>query len=365
MRTVDLARQENLCISCGVCKNLCPAGCISWQRRTGLYSPLVDTEKCIGCGICAQVCPGLSEEYELKKDLIDTVMGNVSAAYNAWSKDAVIRHVSGSGGVVSTLISTLLKKNIYDSAFCVDSYDYHEQLRTNMVCAEEIPSDWENSTTPKSRYLPVSHENAIAYIKENPGKRIIFIGTSCAVRAIRKALRFCHADPENYLFIGLFCDKVFNYCITDYIQNELCQGKQLSQLHFKNKESGGWPGNMKLFFSDGSYTFLDKEERSKVKDYFMPERCLYCADKLNVNADISVGDNYTDQDSSPLGSNSVLIRTEAGAHAWARANNELVFNAFEKEKLISETGFCQKDNWERGFAAERAFRIDDGQPVGL
>lgn len=71
-------------------------------------------------------------------------------------------------------------------------------------------------------------------------------------------------------------------------------------FNFKNKDSGGWPGNMKFYFSDGKCVFKNKSERVKIKDYFKPERCVYCVDKLNVFADISLGDNYTDQNSSSL-----------------------------------------------------------------
>ena len=80
---------------------------------------------------------------------------------------------------------------------------------------------------------------------------------------------------------------------------------------------------MKLFPEDGKPFFVSCSERAKAKDYFMPERCLYCVDKLNVSADISLGDNYTGINSSELGSNSVIIRTDVGAKAWCAAQDKL------------------------------------------
>ena len=53
------------------------------------------------------------------------------------------------------------------------------------------------------------------------------------------------------------------------------------------------------------------------------ERCLYCIDKLNQFADISVGDNYTGRHSSPKGSNSVIIRTRRGEQAWESAERAI------------------------------------------
>lgn len=314
---ISVTTEWNLCSGCGVCVGICPKHCIGWKREAGMYQPVIDQNSCIFCGMCTSVCPGLKHRYDELPDCV-AVQGNVLLSCNAWSKSVDVRHISASGGVVSTLVCQLLEDETYDIAFLVDSYDYHQQLSTKPVAAQEM-KDVVASSYPKSRYLPVSHENAIAYVKNNRAKKVIFIGTSCAVRGFESAVEKLHLPRENYLLIGLFCDRVFNYNVIDYYQQPaFCGDKKLENLHFKNKESGGWPGNMKFFFSDGSTAYQDKSERAKVKDYFMPERCLYCIDKLNVCADISLGDNYTQQDSSSLGSNSVIIRTERGLAAWER-----------------------------------------------
>lgn len=315
---ISVTTEWNLCSGCGVCVGICPKHCIEWKREAGMYQPVINQNSCISCGSCASICPGLKHQYEKLSDRA-AVQGNVLLSCNAWSKSSAVRHISASGGVVSTLVQQLLELGTYDIAFLVDSYDYHQQLSTKPVTIQEM-KDVVSSSYPKSRYLPVSHENAIAYVKNNRAERVIFVGTSCAVRGFKSAVEKLHLPGENYLLIGLFCDRVFNYNVMDYYQQTaFCGEKKLENLHFKNKESGGWPGNMKFFFSDGSTAYQDKSERAKVKDYFMPERCLYCIDKLNVCADISLGDNYTQQDSSPLGSNSVIIRTEQGLAAWERA----------------------------------------------
>ncbi len=314
---ISITTEWNLCSGCGVCVGICPKHCIEWKREAGMYQPVINQNSCISCGSCASVCPGLKHQYEKLPDRA-AVQGNVLLSCNAWSKSSDVRRISASGGVVSTLVHQLLESGIYDIAFLVDSYDYHQQLSTKPVTIQEM-KDVVSSSYPKSRYLPVSHENAIAYVKNNRMKRVIFVGTSCAVRGFKSAVKKLHLPEENYLLIGLFCDRVFNYNVMAYYQQPaFCGEKKLENLHFKNKESGGWPGNMKFYFSDGSIAYQDKSERTKVKDYFMSERCLYCIDKLNVCADISLGDNYTQQDSSPLGSNSVIIRTEQGLAAWER-----------------------------------------------
>lgn len=315
--------QADLCCGCGVCMGICPKDCISWNRENGLYVPRIDTELCVECGLCAAVCPGLGHPYEPAATAAETVIGTALACYNAWSRDPELRHVSASGGVVSTIIRELLAAEAYEGAFCLDSYDYRNQMKTRLYTAEEVAACWNQSNAPKSRYLPVSHENAVAYMTGHRDARLIFVGTSCAIRGLQAVVEKLKLNRDNYLLIGLFCDKVFNYNVLSYWQNRYCGGNTLTALHFKNKESGGWPGDMK-FFPDGQNPFyVSLNDRAKAKAYFMPERCLYCVDKLNACSDISLGDNYTGKDESKLGSNSVIIRTQSGAEAWAAAKDKL------------------------------------------
>ena len=331
--TVNKTLQADLCCGCGICKGICPRGCIFWDRKNGLYVPQIDKKSCVNCGLCASVCPGLGHLYETAATAAETVTGPVLDSCTAWSRDPQLRHVSASGGVVSTLIRTLLERGAYDGAFCLDSYDYRQQLKTRLYTAEEVAACWNNSNAPKSRYLPVSHENAVAYMKQNRSDRLILVGTSCCIRGLQAAVERLKLDREQYLFIGLFCDKVFNYNVLAYWQDRYCGGNTVTALHFKNKESGGWPGDMK-FFPDGQDPFyVPLNDRAKAKAYFMPERCGYCVDKLNAYADISLGDNYTGQDESELGSNSVIIRTKRGAFAWNVAKDTLEIRNINIEQI--------------------------------
>lgn len=315
--TVKAVVETNLCISCGVCKNVCMHKAITYVRNNGMYHPQINEEKCTRCGVCADVCPGLGFDYAEGGAPIEAARGKHISSFNAWSKNENIRHKSASGGIVSTIVSQLLLIGKYDCVFSVGSYDYSTQLSTTKVTSSDIGQDIAETKYPKSRYLPVSHENAVSFILGNRDARVIIIATSCAVRGLLSVIEKFKLDRDNYLFVGLFCERVFNYNVYDYYRSDrFCNGKQLEELHFKNKESGGWPGNMKFMFSDGTFAYHDKNNRAGMKDYFMPERCLYCIDKLNTQADISLGDNYTERDDSPLGSNSVVLRTQRGVEAW-------------------------------------------------
>lgn len=328
MGTIHTTVANNLCISCGVCKAICPKECIEWKKEGGMYLPRIDGQACVNCGLCGAVCPGLGHGYDTKETAQATVSGEALQCFNTWSRNPKLRHVSASGGVISTMIRLLLEKGSYDGAFCLDSYDYRHQLKTRLCTARDFLEP-ETTNGPKSRYLPVSHENAVAYMKENPEKRLILVGTPCAVRALQSAARKLRRNREQDLYIGFICDRVFNYNVLPYFEDTYASGKQLQALHFKNKESSGWPGDMKFFPQDGTPFYVPLEERVKAKAYFGAERCLYCVDKLNATADLCVGDNYTGQNSSELGTNSVIIRTALGLQAWEQAAEGLEMHPVE------------------------------------
>ena len=108
-----------------------------------------------------------------------------------------------------------MRSGEYDAAFMLDTYDYHRQLYTSPIFKDTF-INWDNSSFQKSRYLPVSHEKAVCYIKEDEDKKAIFIGTSCAIRGLQNVISSLNRSVNNYLFIGLFCDRVFNYNIVNY-----------------------------------------------------------------------------------------------------------------------------------------------------
>ncbi len=45
---------KNLCVSCGVCKKVCPKKAIDIFK--GVYAKC-NEELCVGCGICVKNCP--------------------------------------------------------------------------------------------------------------------------------------------------------------------------------------------------------------------------------------------------------------------------------------------------------------------
>lgn len=313
-KTIQETLDKKLCCSCGICAGVCSKGSIYMSVNNGRLYPVLDTNLCVDCGICYNVCPGkdvLKEKLRSKEELI----GNLKEQWTGYVKDD--RHLlqTASGGVCTWLIKQLLENKLFDVVYVVDTFNYSKYVKTVQRSALE-----DIDKVGRSRYVPISQEDAALFMIKNKSKRVILVGTSCAVRGFRNVIERYHLDADNYLLIGLFCDKMMNYRVWDYFakkQNNV--SGQLNSLFFRTKEKSGWPGDMKLAFEQDNL-FLEKRERMAVKDFFCNERCLYCMDKLNVYSDIALGDNYTGKNLYGMGSSNILIRTRQGETAFKKVD---------------------------------------------
>ena len=53
--------QNELCVGCGICIDVCPHAAISMTVRDGRFIPFIDTDLCYnnkGCHRCMDACPG-------------------------------------------------------------------------------------------------------------------------------------------------------------------------------------------------------------------------------------------------------------------------------------------------------------------
>lgn len=329
---INFTTENNLCISCGICGGVCSRGCINYRQKDGLNIPFVN-EECTQCGMCLKVCPGKGRDYTQEtseKSTEDFWFGGYKRIYSANSNDKKLLQNAVSGGVVTEIVKSCLKNKKYDAAFLVNSHQYGEgKLGVKKYELDDIDN---LARTQKSRYLPVSHEETVRYMLSNREKKLIIVATSCCVQGILNVINSYKLKRENYLFIGLFCDKTMSFNVVRYFDN-FDLTKKLNKLFFRTKEVGGWPGGVQLEWEDGSISNLKNTERMKVKEYFEPERCMYCLDKLNRYADISVGDNYTGENSSVNGSNSVIIRTEIGEKVWKLIESRVVVHEAKEEDI--------------------------------
>lgn len=352
---------EGLCIGCGICAGVCPNQCIDLLLKNGQSVINIADNKCTECGLCRRVCPQAGFDYTRYNVSADNFwFGNYMQLFTAQCYDKEILKRSTSGGVVTQLVQKLLEDGYYDSVFTVGSYCHRE-----LTCAENFSSVGDLKNTPKSRYIMVSHENTIRYMKMNKEKRIIIIATPCAVHGLISAIDLLKLNRDNYLLIGLFCDKTMTNEVFYYFEDIFSKGvTKLDKIHFRTKDVGNWPGGVRLFWEDGTCTDLSNKERMAVKEYFQPEGCLYCLDKLNFFADISVGDNYTGANTDIMGTSSVILRSQLAVDIWEQYKGYFIFSP-EKQENIFNSQKIQMRKRNLAYALYRGIRYNLPEGVSL
>ena len=336
------------CVSCRICAAVCPADCIHFERRSGYYLPIVNEAACLHCGKCVRVCYGQVKTHSVP-------FAAPRRALTAQAKDEELLMRATSGGVVTAMVERLLRDGVYDNAYLVEGFDDKYQLSTR----EFLPGE-DLAPTQKSRYVPVSQQKAVSGILAHPERRSIYVGCACAVYGLLEAMKLSGANREHVLIIGLFCDRGLTYSFYDYFRTrfpkKIMKSGQLTEVYFRDKRAGGWPGNMRFTFADGSSMDVSAKERMIVKDFFRMRRCVECDDKFNRQADISVGDNYTGQNSDKRGTSSLLLYTERGTAAWEHCADAFVTAPSSAEEICKS----QHVKWEETFGCTK-----DGKKADL
>ena len=341
-KNVQKVLDDNLCSSCGVCAANCPKNCVGFNLKNGVNTLEIDNNACVNCGICMKVCPiNQINDYDKEKNTVEEyLLGDYKKIVCAKSKNKALLDNATSGGAVTQLVLALLNDEEYDCAFMVSDYCYDEPIKT-----KEFRKGDSLEKTQKSRYLTVSHENTVRYMLKNPKEKLIIIGTGCALQGIINTINLKKLNRDNYFLIGLFCDKTMSYGVIDYFkEHPVNKSRTISEFYFRSKAAGGWPGNVLIRYSDGSSEELPNTERMKVKEYFMPERCLYCLDKLNRNSDIAVGDNYVRDNSDKEGVSSCIIRTQRGSDVWENYKGLFEWHEDTADDIKKSQHLSQKKN---------------------
>jgi coenzyme F420 hydrogenase subunit beta len=217
-----------------------------------------------------------------------------------------IARICQDGGVVTTLFSFALEKNLIDAALVTGTNPQQPfypipRIATN---SQEILG------AAGSKYVCSLSPLTLASDAKKQGKtRVAFVGTPCQVQALR---RLQMVDPEKYGFVefsvGLMCSGCFNYeLISEFVQEKLgINPHSIVKMNIKQKL---------LITTESGVTTIPLSEAKQYKR----RSCEVCRDFSSELADISVGGLGLD------GWTFTVVRSEKG--------KELFWNA-EKAGLL-------------------------------
>ena len=193
--------ERGLCNQCGACVAICKQEAIKIAcNENGEYIPIVDDKRCSNCGICYEICPGHSVDFiSLKESLFgshseDPLTGYIRSCYITYSKDAVIRRSSSSGGTAIALLIHALENDIIDGALIV-RFSKEDPLVPEIIVAR---SKEEILSASGSKYFPVPLLTGLKEILLNDGRYAV-VGLPCHIHALRKIQKVDKRNNSGHL----------------------------------------------------------------------------------------------------------------------------------------------------------------------
>jgi coenzyme F420 hydrogenase subunit beta len=349
-KTVEIITEEYLCNSCGACSLICPANAIQFKETVGGYLfPTIDWDRCMNCGLCIAVCPGVHFGETLTAKLPDDpFVGHTDHCFvGRAANDEVFRN-SQSGGVVTALLLDALRVGHIDAAL-VTIMEVGPEPRPTALLAK---TKEQVIAAQKSKYSPVALLEALKQAHDQDLKLGV-VGLPCQLHGL---YNICDLQPslrEKISFkIGLICDRIMSAAAIDYLIQAARLNEQVRMLLFRDKSAGGYPGSVRVLGDRGSDTVLPSSVRLEIKDVFTPPRCRLCFDKMNVFADVTVGDPWGVSGAHrSIGESAVVCRNEIGSRIVTRAirRNTLMLRPIECGEVVEGQKIEQRRSSWRGY----------------
>ena len=284
---------EYLCSGCGTCNAVCTKSAISMVvSNMGWLHANIDEAKCIDCGLCLKVCPKNNVFNDAKEVSVKKIVGNYINCYIGRSLNKTIYSKAQSGGIVTSLLMYLFKKQMVDAAV-VSVMDYGNGVPTTNYKIVTNPNDLLQSQ--KSIYTPVDPVSASSNLKRY--ESVAVVGIPCQIQGFTNLQKIGKCKNIKYK-IGLICDKVESGLFANALIGSKFSKKNLKLCYrMKGKLNDGTINSYKnapivIDFDNGKQVTIPNLKRFVLKDMFTLPTCRICFDKLNTFADIVCGDPW-------------------------------------------------------------------------
>lgn len=215
---------KSMCCGCGACHQACPCSCIKLIADSeGFLYPEVEKSSCIDCGLCEKVCPMLNPGVESQTE-------RVFATINP---DDEVRDKSSSGGVFSQLAQSVISDGgvVFGARF----NEYFGVMHSSTESLDGV-AEFRGSKYLQSE-IGECYKEAEALLKQ--GRRVLFSGTPCQIRALKCYLR---RDYDNLLLVDSICHgvpspKVWQHHLKE-VGKEVGEGAAICGVNFRDKRSG-------------------------------------------------------------------------------------------------------------------------------
>jgi coenzyme F420-reducing hydrogenase beta subunit len=321
----DIVR-SGLCIGCG--------GCVARAERAGPRMGLDRYGQYRPMGPLAwfgrrspefsRICPfspSARNEDELAAELFPetghrhALLGRYRTAYVGHVAEGDFRAQGSSGGMVSWVLTELLRAGLIDGAVHVAAtVDPQREGRFFRYRISRNEADIRAGA--KSRYYPVELSGVLEAIRAVPGRYAV-VGVPCFIKAVQLLRREDAVLRERIAFtVGLFCGHMKSARLVESFAWQMGVSlDEIRRVEFRHKD----PARPASWYT-ARFTLWDG--RSVQKDwwhladgdwgagFFQYAACNFCDDVVAETADIALGDAWVEPYASDgRGTNVVLVRS--------------------------------------------------------
>lgn len=327
---LKLSRKQD-CSGCTACASVCPKHCIEMRPDSeGFLYPVVDENTCINCGLCNNICPVLNQS-EPRQPL------HCYAAKNK-NKDVLLK--SSSGGVFSLLAQYIIAaKNgavfgaMWENERVVHGFIESTDELYKLRGSKYVQSDLKDSFHKVSMFLKA-------------GRHVLFSGTPCEIAGLKSYLR---KDYENLLTVDLACHGTPSPKVLSMYIKELKDkyGVDSLFLNFRDKSTGwstysvsAYSGDTKLFSELASKNIY---MRGFLRELYSRPSCHACSFKsFRSGSDITLADFWGIEEVLPefysADGASLIITHSTKAESLIHRIDSVVIKGVELEKVICQNG---------------------------
>lgn len=367
MKNIQYIIDNNLCTGCGICEGICPSKAISTIVKGGRFLPNINTGVCRngkGCHRCMDVCPGIgcnlvkiAEKVLTDSSKEDKLVGRYEACFTGHSTDENLRYHSASGGMVTQMLIWLLETDRIDGAV-VSTFDNDNPLMVRTFIATTKD---ELISAKGSKYAPVSFHNVANQIKQAKGSRYVVVGLPCHIQGLRKQTEKDKKLRDKIIaYFGLYCSCGRTFYLTEHVlkergidRNELtyfayrdegCLGSMVARQRSRYQDCNS-NSETSLYNEDEVYKERYQNYYHPLRSFFIPKRCLFCADHYSRLSDISFGDIHIQPYiNDKIGINSIVARTKKMVDLLqqAKADGVITLDVLPVEILNKSQGMARR-----------------------
>lgn len=331
-------KYEAYCTGCGLCHSY--LGTPIQRNDRGFNIAQVESKDMIE--FCKKVCFSSGRHLYDEKP---TSWGNYVDVFEGYASDTNIRHLSASGGIITSLAIFLLEKGYVDGIIQIGK-DESNPFGTKLFCNTTTEEVVKCST---SRYIVSSPLYDILQLIED-NKKYAFIGRPCDIITLNNFSKF------NSQLNDCIKYKIAFFCAGSPSINASI--KLVEQLGIKKEEcksiqyrGDGWPGKVKVVPTKGQSKQMEYiNSWNNILGRDILKICKFCTDGIGELADISTGDLwYLDANKKPLfdekkGRNIIFARNTKGLDLLRKACDNGYITIKEYKKVDSDLNYIQPNH---------------------